>query len=127
MLNNGRWGDKQIVSAGWVRQATGLSSTKLNAAYGYLWWLNHEGLIGSPLVATNFAAVADPSTKKGRLVPGAPNDMFWAIGLGNQIVQVDRGTKTVVVRLGTTELRPRPPTFGPAEASKVVTEAISER
>jgi hypothetical protein len=53
--------------------------------------------------------------------------MFWAIGLGNQIVQVDPGTKTVVVRLGTTELQPQPPTFGPAEASRVVTHAISEK
>jgi hypothetical protein len=52
--------------------------------------------------------------------------MFWALGLGNQLVQVDPGSRTVVVRLGTAEPRPKPPTFGPAEASKVVTEAVTK-
>ena len=58
------------------------------------------------------------------MVPGAPPDMFWALGLGNQVIQVDPGSRTVVVRLGTAEPTPRPPTFGPAEASRVVTEAV---
>jgi hypothetical protein len=53
--------------------------------------------------------------------------MFWALGLGNQLVQVDPGSQTVVVRLGPPEPRPRPPTFGPAEAAKVVTEAVVHR
>ena len=50
--------------------------------------------------------------------------MFWALGLGNQVVQVDPGSGTVVVRLGTAETSPEPPTFGPAQASRVVTEAV---
>ena len=58
-------------------------------------------------------------------MPGAPADMFWAIGLGNQIVQVDPGSRTVVVRLGTAEARPQPPTFGPRDASTVVTGALT--
>jgi len=125
MLNDGRWGDRQIVSRAWVREATGPSSTKLNAAYGYLWWLNHEGVIGNPLAATSVAAARNPTTSHGRLVPGAPDDLFWALGLGNQLVQVDRASGTVVVRLGTGVPRPQPPTFGPAEASKVVTTALT--
>ena len=128
MLNHGRWGGRQIVSAGWVAQATGPSSTKLNAGYGYLWWLNHEGVIPSVTAATSLQAVenAKPS-EKGRLVPGAPDSMYWALGLGNQVVQIDPGTKTVVVRLGTAVPIPIPPTFGPGEASKVVTEAVTGR
>jgi hypothetical protein len=59
------------------------------------------------------------------MVPGAPDDMYWAIGLGNQIIQVDPGTRTVVVRLGIPEAQPVPPTFGTAEASRVVTEAVT--
>ncbi|WP_232425092.1 hypothetical protein [Pseudofrankia inefficax] len=51
--------------------------------------------------------------------------MFWAIGLGNQVVQVDPATDTVVVRLGIPEAAPKPPTFGPGEASRVVTQAIT--
>ena len=124
ILDGGRWGARQVVSSAWVHAATGPSSTKLNAAYGYLWWLNHEGVIGNPLVATDLQAAANPKTLHGRLVPGAPDDLFWALGLGNQLVQVDPGSGTVVVRLGAGGPRPKPPTFGPAEASKVVTEAV---
>ncbi len=125
MLNHGKWGDEQVVSPAWVQDATGHSSQVLNAAYGYLWWLNRKGVIGSPLVATDLSKAQNPTTTKGQVVPGAPDDMFWALGLGNQIVQVDPGSKTVVVRLGTAEARPQPPTFGPAEASKVVTDAVT--
>jgi hypothetical protein len=65
-----------------------------------------------------------PKTPKRRLVPGAPDDLYWAIGLGNQIVQVDPSTQTIVVRLGVPRVAPAPPTFGPAEASEVVTQAV---
>jgi CubicO group peptidase (beta-lactamase class C family) len=125
MLNRGRWGRRQVVSARWVQQATGRPSTKLNAAYGYLWWLNRKGHVAaSPLVATSLAQAQDPAVADGRLVPHAPSDLYWALGLGNQLVQVDPGSGTVVVRLGTGEPRPQPPTFGPAEASRVVTDAV---
>ncbi|WP_007520720.1 MULTISPECIES: serine hydrolase domain-containing protein [Pseudofrankia] len=124
-LDHGVWHGKQIVSADWLRAATGTSSTELNAAYGYLWWLNHEGLIGNPLVATDLSQVGNQTATRGRLVPGAPDDMFWAIGLGNQVVQVDPGSDTVVVRMGIPETTPRPPTFGPGEASRVVTQAVT--
>ena len=124
-LNRGRWGAHQIVSSTWVAEATGRASTKLNAAYGYLWWLNRSGVVAGPLAATDLAAAANPTTTHGRLVPGAPANLFWALGLGNQVVQVDPGTKTVVVRLGTAETQPKPPTFGPKEAARVVTEAVT--
>jgi hypothetical protein len=59
----------QIVSRRWVDAATGRSSTKLNAAYGYLWWLNRYGHIAAdPLVATSLSAAEDPQAKQGRLV-----------------------------------------------------------
>lgn len=124
MLNRGRWGRKQIVSSSWITQATGRSSTPLNAGYGYLWWLNHYGVLASPEAATSLQQARNPTRKKGRIAPGAPNNLYWALGLGNQLVQVDPGTKTVVVRLGTPEVNPKPPTFGPVQASKVVTQAV---
>ena len=37
----------------------------------------------------------------GQLVPGAPEDMYAALGFGGQVVLVDPGSGTVVVRLGT--------------------------
>jgi CubicO group peptidase (beta-lactamase class C family) len=127
MLDQGRWGSRRVVSSDWVKQATATSSTKLNAGYGYLWWVNHYGVLSSPEAATSLARAENPSTKKGRIVPGAPNEMYWALGLGNQLVQVDPGTQTVVVRLGQPVPDPKPPTFGPAEASRVVTQAVTHR
>jgi CubicO group peptidase (beta-lactamase class C family) len=123
-LNRGAWGGEQIVPAAWFEEATGRSSSRLNAAYGYLWWLNRPGVVSTPLAATDLAAAADPQRAHGQFVPDAPEDMFWALGLGNQVVQVDPGSRTVVVRLGTFEVRPQPPTFGAREASRVVTDAV---
>jgi beta-lactamase family protein len=124
MLDRGRWGNTRIVSGAWVALSTGRSSTKLNAAYGYLWWLNHRGVQAGPLAPMTLSRAQSPQTPKRRLVPGAPDDLYWAIGLGNQIVQVDPSCHTVVVRLGVPRVAPSPPTFGPAEASEVVTQAV---
>jgi CubicO group peptidase (beta-lactamase class C family) len=120
MLDHGRWDGKQIVPSQWVTEATGRSSTSLNAGYGYLWWLNHYGVLSSPEAATSLQRAKDPTTKQGRIAPGAPADMYWALGLGNQLVQVDPGTQTVVVRLGSPEPVPKPPTFGPKQASEII-------
>jgi CubicO group peptidase (beta-lactamase class C family) len=125
MLDQGRWGDKQVVSSAWVKAATSRSSTNLNAAYGYLWWLNRESVIPSVTAATSLQEVK--GVRKGRLVPGAPASMYWALGLGNQLIQIDPGSRTVVVRLGTASPIPLPPTFGPAAASEVATTALLGR
>ena len=124
MLDGGRWGDEQIVSPEYVEAATAEASTALNDGYGYLWWLNHEGAYVNPLAATSLDAVDDPVSAEAQIAPDAPDDMFWALGLGNQVVQVHPDSRTVVVRLGTAERRPQPPTFGPREASRVVSEAV---
>jgi CubicO group peptidase (beta-lactamase class C family) len=122
MLDRGRWGDRQIVSTAWVKEATSRPSTKLNAAYGYLWWLNREGVIPSVTAATTVQEAA--SERQGRLVPGAPASMYWALGLGNQLIQIDPGSRTVVVRLGTLAPNPLYRSFGPTAASSVVTSAL---
>ncbi|GAA3972057.1 hypothetical protein GCM10023085_62870 [Actinomadura viridis] len=125
MLDKGRVRGRQVVSAAYVKAATGKPSTKLNAAYGYLWWLNRPGPVLSPRAATDLGGAGRPAATRGRLVPGAPPQLYWALGLGNQLVQVDPETRTVVVRLGKMEPRPKPPTFGPAEAAEVVTKAVT--
>ena len=125
MLGQGRSGDHQIVSSQWVESATGRSSTRLNAAYGYLWWLNRRGPLLGPLPDSFLAGQqAAPRQPRGRLVPGAPADIFWAIGLGNQIVQVDPGSGTVVVRLGDVGGPRGPAGFGPDDTARVVTEGV---
>jgi CubicO group peptidase (beta-lactamase class C family) len=119
MLDGGRWDGRQVVPAAWVRAATSRASTRLNPGYGYLWWLNRRGVLADPLEESR-----GPSTGTAQLAPGAPASMYWALGLGNQLIQVDPGSQTVVVRLGTADAIPQPPTFGPDEASRVVTEAV---
>jgi CubicO group peptidase (beta-lactamase class C family) len=125
MLDRGRWGDRQIVSPAWVKEATSRPSTQLNAAYGYLWWLNRKGAIPSVTAATSLQE--SERARKGRLVPGAPASMYWALGLGDQLIQIDPGSRTVVVRLGPGVLNPLSRSFGPMAASTVVTTALLGR
>ncbi len=121
VLNEGSWGDEQIIPADWVEAATTRSSQELNTSYGYLWWLNQMGAQAgavSPLRAEEVA-----SAERTQRVPGAPEDLRWALGLGGQIIQIHEPTDTVVVRLG-----PGVPsnTFGPRETARIVTEAITD-
>ncbi|MFC6342298.1 serine hydrolase domain-containing protein, partial [Nocardioides hankookensis] len=98
-LERGKVGPRRILAAGYVKAATGRSSTKLNAAYGYLWWLNRYGELRGATDQVDPAG--QPVTEhQGRLVPGAPVDLFSAIGLGGQIAMVDPGSRTIVVRIG---------------------------
>jgi CubicO group peptidase (beta-lactamase class C family) len=124
MLDRGRWHGRQIVSRSFVDAATSRSSTPLNAAYGYLWWLNREGVVAGVTAATSLGSVEQGKIERGRMVPGAPAATYWALGLGNQLIQIDPASRTVVVRLGSAAVLPVPPTFGPGEASAVVTDAV---
>jgi CubicO group peptidase (beta-lactamase class C family) len=120
-LRDGSWDGEQIVSEEWVEAATGQPSQELNASYGYLWWLNHHGTMAGADQATTGEQAAQ--AEEGRMVEGAPEDMYWALGLGGQIVQVDPGSDTVVVRLGGGEGSAN---FGQAGTARVVTEALAE-
>jgi CubicO group peptidase (beta-lactamase class C family) len=120
-LRSGMWDGTQIVPEGWVEAATGHPSQELNAAYGYLWWLNRRGPVLDPSVGAGRGGGDVPD---GHLVESAPDDMYWAIGLGGQIVQIDPGSDTVVVRLGPARGDSR---YGPADTAKVVTDALTER
>ena len=122
-LRKGNWDGEQLVPEAWVDEATGKPSQELNAGYGYLWWLNRFGPQPGPAAATD--PNAGPA-KDGQAVPDAPNDMFWAIGLGNQIISVDPGSDTVAVRIGPTTANGTSG-FGTREIAKVVTEALVTR
>lgn len=122
-LREGRWEDDQIVPAEWVADATGQPSQDMNAAYGLLWWLNTEGQILSPLQAVSPVAAA-PEGQVGQIAPGAPDDMYTAQGLGGQIIMVDPGSETVVVRLGEGGTAGPESGFRAPEAARVLTEAL---
>jgi CubicO group peptidase (beta-lactamase class C family) len=120
-LRRGEWDGTQVVSEDWVQEATS-PSQNLNEGFGFIWWLNRPG----SLVSIDNVVTPDynePSDQK--LVPDAPETMYWGLGLSGQLVQVDPATDTVVVRLGA-------PTEEGAEATamdlvtSVVTEGLEE-
>jgi CubicO group peptidase (beta-lactamase class C family) len=123
-LRGGNWDGEQVVPAAWVAEATGRPSQRLNAAYGLLWWLNQRGAIvrgggGAAIDAADPGAADDD-----QMVPGAPAAMFWAIGLGDQIVQVDPESETVVVRMASDDPADGAGFYPPALAAAVVTDAL---
>ena len=74
----GRWLDRQIVSADWVKQAT--TGNAVGPDYGYLWWLNTGNA---------------PSGKKPW--PDAPTTSFAALGAGQNTVWIDPEHDMVIV------------------------------
>jgi len=119
VVERGRWDGAEIVPATWIEESTGAPSQPLNASYGYLWWLNRRGPQASASSPIRLEEVA--GSPEGQMVPGAPDDLVWAIGLGGQIVQVHAATRTVVVRLGPPELAS---TYGPNKTARLVVTGI---
>jgi CubicO group peptidase (beta-lactamase class C family) len=72
-LRNGKWGDRQIVSASYVKSATTPSAH--GPDYGFLWWLN---------------------TKQAQW-PGSPANAFSARGQGGNIIFISPSHDLVVV------------------------------
>ena len=131
-LRHGSWDGEWVVPAAWVEEAIGAPSTPLNAGYGLLWWLNARGTIvdstaSAPAagsgIDTDAAGGAPDGTRVGRMIAGAPADLFWAEGLGGQVVMVDPGSETVIVRLAPEQPVDDALLYGPAQAAEVVTEA----
>lgn len=89
-LRGGRWsGGRQIVPEDWVDESV-RPSTPLNAAYGYMWWLNRDGHWVESLHQEG----------DGKPLRGLPENVFRASGFFNQIVFVDPGTGIVFTRIG---------------------------
>ena len=81
-LNNGRWGDRQIVPEQWVRESTRSYSQTgfFVSGYGYLWWIGPMDNSVAPLV---------------RLPP----DTYFAWGYGGQFAFLMPADDLVVVTL----------------------------
>jgi CubicO group peptidase (beta-lactamase class C family) len=73
LLDGGRVGDRQVVSADWIRRMH--TPCALAQFYGYLVWLN----IGQ------------------RVFPGVPESSWFAIGAGSSINWIEPETRSVVV------------------------------
>jgi CubicO group peptidase (beta-lactamase class C family) len=126
-LRDGDWDGDQIVPADWVEAATGQPSQDLNSSYGFLWWLNRPGTVFGAGQATGQGG-GPTASEESRMVQGAPDDMYFALGLGGQIIAIDPGSETVVVRLapfrGLGGGNGGLPNFGLGDVARVVTEAL---
>ena len=59
ILNHGKWGDRQLVSRQWLKDA--VTPSEHGPDYGYLWWLNTRKKQWPSGPASSFAAVGNSS------------------------------------------------------------------
>lgn len=92
IMNKGVWDDEVVIdyNLDYPNMMTE-SSSELNPAYGYLWWLNGKNNYLQPGVEFKF---------NGEIVPNADKDMFMAAGKNDQRIYIDRKNGLVVVRMG---------------------------
>ena len=100
MLANGHWQDEAVLSDQEFLKASTSPSQKLNASYGYLWWLNGQKF-----------ALRGTRRVTGSLVPTAPQDMFSAQGALGRRCSVSPSRQLVMVRLGDSPDRTGEPKF----------------
>ena len=72
-LNRGRWNGRQILPERWIAEST--TPCPLNPGYGFMWWLNADGV----------------------RLPSAPRESFMAVGAGGNLVYIDPSRDMVVV------------------------------
>ncbi len=90
LLNNGRWNGKAILPADFL-SAQFASSQNINAAYGYLTWLNGKSSYMLPQTQISF---------NGFLIPNAPEDTYAALGKNDQKIYVVPSQNLVIIRMG---------------------------
>ncbi len=121
-LGEGAVDGRRLLGRSYVRAAVGRSSTVHNAAYGHLWWLNRPGPIrGATDSVDDRGQPLRPVT--GQLAPGAPEELYAALGFGGQVLLVDPTTRTMVVRLGL-PAQPGEEAYGVTDAARVLTRAL---
>lgn len=89
-LNDGRWGEQQILPAGWAAYSGAATSTAPKGEYAAQFWANAGDR-------------RDPSDRK---LPSVPVDAYWASGFQGQAVLIVPSRDAVIVRLGLTHDRP---------------------
>lgn len=99
-LNKGNWNGTTILNEAYFNEATN-TSQQINQAYGYLWWLNGKSSFHLPGSQFQFPGI---------LIPGAPSDMFCALGKNDQKIYVIPSKKMVIIRMGEVS-DPANPTF----------------
>ena len=91
VLADGKWAGKTIIKdKAYLKEALS-PSQDMNAAYGYLWWLNGR---------SHYMLHISKRTRKGYLVPSAPADMVAAYGVKAQKLYIVPSLSIVVARRG---------------------------
>ena len=80
-LHKGKWGSKQVLSEEWIRMAT---TPGVNTGYGFANYFLNTGRRG---------------------IPSAPEQAFWHLGNGNNIIYVDPVNDLVIVARWMNNLR----------------------
>jgi CubicO group peptidase (beta-lactamase class C family) len=86
-LRGGKWGDKQIVPAGFVKAA--LTASQHGPDYGYLWWLNTQGKNYPDLPTTAYGARGAGSNTI-TILPEQDLVVVWRWHAGNEAEFVKR-------------------------------------
>ncbi|WP_327144119.1 serine hydrolase domain-containing protein [Nocardia sp. NBC_01327] len=91
MLDNGHWGDRQLIDPDYIRQAQ--QPTAANGGYGFLFWLN---------AGDSYKTATVPTAKvfEHAMFPGAPRDLYSFVGALGQFVAIIPSRDMVIVRLG---------------------------
>ena len=79
ILASGKWGETKILDHESFFKKMISTSQDLNPSYGYLWWLNGKGNFIPPGLQ-----IAIPTD----VTPGAPDDMFAAMGKNGQLLNM---------------------------------------
>ena len=90
-LNEGSWENTNILTDTQYFEDMTSISQDLNAAYGYLWWLNGSSSYRVPASETQF---------NGELIPDASQDLIAGLGKDDQKLYVVPSQNLVIVRLG---------------------------
>ncbi|RYG05216.1 MAG: class C beta-lactamase-related serine hydrolase [Chitinophagaceae bacterium] len=89
-LNKGKWNGQQILDSVYFHDCINTSQS-INPSYGYLWWLNGK---------SNFMVPGSQTVFPGYLIPGAPADLYAAMGANDQRIYVIPSKNMVVIRMG---------------------------
>lgn len=96
-LNQGRYNDRQIVPADWVRASTQVRE-RVPADAGGRWNIEHDGTPRAVFYAWQWRRSAEATSQAaGGIRPGAD---FFALGLHGQYIYIAPDQDTVIVRLG---------------------------
>jgi len=86
-LNKGKWNNQQIINADYFNDCINTSQS-INPSYGYLWWLNGK---------SSYMVPEGQKVYPGPLVPNAPDEMYAAMGAGDQRIYIIPSRKNIVV------------------------------